>query len=638
MIRKTWILVAFGLMLSCSSSSSDAPTDSVEDAVTETAGEETYVVDWDTVFQSSDLPDDGKRRVVILHTNDLHSHLNGTGPLMDYSPEIPGNDETRGGFARLATMIEQQRRALPPGASLILVDAGDFTFGSAFASLSRSEGVELRAMAQLGYSATTLGNHEMDWSPAGIAEVIEAGLEDGSGLSIVASNLVFSEEDDGDDDLAALMGGKVKTHEVVTLENGVAVGLFGLLGKGAIKLSPDSEPVTVRELAEASEEMITALQGEGADVILALSHAGVTEGDVKGEDEILAGDVDGITAIISGHTHTLMPEPAVVNDTVVVQAGNYGLYLGKLVLVEKEDGTFEMESWETLPVDDSVPGLPSVLEQIAEWEALLDGGIFKDLELGYRGVVAKLNFNVDRAIFAEAPVGDLVADAVRFAASKVAEGGAIDIAIEANGVLRGDFLQGLSGEILVADVLRVVPLGLGPDGTLGHPLLALYLTPREIKTAMEVICGIAPAFSDSFFLQISGLKVQCDPSAMIFHQVVDIWLGNETDGYSATPLDTSEENETLLHIATNRYIGQMLSVLKGMSGGLMVIDMKDAQGVVHENPDDFLIDADPETEGLQELKVWKAVVDYMATFPVGDDSIPEVPELYQAPAGRIMGL
>src|SRR5687767_12696145 len=83
------------------------------------------------------VSDDGRgvgaddRRVVILHTNDLHSHLMGFAPEADYTPASLNDDHTRGGMARLAAAIAHARREAGDTPTLLL-DAGDFTMGTPF--------------------------------------------------------------------------------------------------------------------------------------------------------------------------------------------------------------------------------------------------------------------------------------------------------------------------------------------------------------------------------------------------------------------------------------------------------------------------------------------------------------------------
>jgi len=53
----------------------------------------------------------GKKTFTILHTNDMHSNLIGLGPATDYTPNILNDDQTIGGFARVAAVIAEQRQA-----------------------------------------------------------------------------------------------------------------------------------------------------------------------------------------------------------------------------------------------------------------------------------------------------------------------------------------------------------------------------------------------------------------------------------------------------------------------------------------------------------------------------------------------
>lgn len=103
------------------------------------------------------------KSLTIIHSNDLHSHLLGAPPNIDYTPSITGDDRTSGGWARIATVIKQVKteRSNP----VLVVDAGDFLMGSLFHMLSREQAFELRLLSMMGYDAVGLGNHEFDLNP-----------------------------------------------------------------------------------------------------------------------------------------------------------------------------------------------------------------------------------------------------------------------------------------------------------------------------------------------------------------------------------------------------------------------------------------------------------------------------------------
>lgn len=643
-MKRTFLLpslsvLLLGLAAACGGSEGNGTdADALPDATTPDLPAEVTPADA-TGDAIGDLPAEAnevvRKRVVLLHTNDLHSHLDGLGPLADFTPDLANGDATIGGLARIATLIERERRDARPGASVMAVDAGDFTFGSAFGALTKGEGLELKILDAMGFAATTLGNHEMDWSPPITAAIVRAGVSTGEGLKILCSNLVIP-DDPATAPLKAEIGTRILPWKVVTLDNGVKVGLFGLLGEQAWTLSPHAAPITVRPLAEAAREAVAALKTEGADLIVALSHSGVTKGVVKGEDEQLAKEVPEIDVIVGGHTHILLPEPTVVGKTLILQAGWYGQNLGRLALVQEDGGGFVLESWDTPAVDDQVPGLPAVTDLILAAEGRLTGTMFQGTTYGYRTPVATTPFDMMAREFSESNLGDFVADAVRWTTSQHDAEGPVQVVFEANGVIRDGIQKGLTGEIRVADLIRVLPLGIGPDEQLGYPMLAFYLTAGELRQAAEVIVGLAPLVADSFWLQVSGLRFEHDPAAGLLEKVNRVWLGDEVSGYASEPLDTSEANTRLYRVAANLYIAQMLDVLEEKTLGLIAIDMKDKDGNKYAKNEDAILDIDPVAPGVQELKLWRTLVDYAASFPKDPATgLPRIPDRYRESQDRV---
>jgi 5'-nucleotidase/UDP-sugar diphosphatase len=112
---------------------------------------------------------DGKKTFTILHTNDLHSNLIGLGPASDYTSSPPSNlsdDKTRGGFARLATLITTRKDARKNQGPVLILDAGDYSIGTAFGAAIRETGGELQLLSHMGCDVTTFGNHDFDLGPA----------------------------------------------------------------------------------------------------------------------------------------------------------------------------------------------------------------------------------------------------------------------------------------------------------------------------------------------------------------------------------------------------------------------------------------------------------------------------------------
>jgi 5'-nucleotidase/UDP-sugar diphosphatase len=97
-----------------------------------------------------------EKLLTIVHTNDLHSHLQGFSPEIDYNPYVANTDATVGGWSRIATIIKKTKKEREN--PMLVLDSGDYCMGSLFHLLVREEAWELRLLKLMGYDAVTLGN------------------------------------------------------------------------------------------------------------------------------------------------------------------------------------------------------------------------------------------------------------------------------------------------------------------------------------------------------------------------------------------------------------------------------------------------------------------------------------------------
>ncbi len=147
---------------------------------------------------------DGKKTFTILHTNDMHASFIGMGPASDYTPFTLNDDTTRGGYARLAGLIAKRKEARKGQGPVLVLDAGDYSMGTAFSAATRETGGELHLMGLMGYDATTFGNHEFDLGPAGLGKSIGMGVKAGRIPAVIATNSSFTGSDTTLSDLQRL--------------------------------------------------------------------------------------------------------------------------------------------------------------------------------------------------------------------------------------------------------------------------------------------------------------------------------------------------------------------------------------------------------------------------------------------------
>jgi len=596
------------------------------------------------------------QKLTILHTGDMHSHLMGHSPEADYSPATVGDDATIGGMARLATAITNAKTAAAAaGTPTLLLDAGDFTMGTLFELLETSQAPELQFMQALGYDAAAIGNHELDWTPKGLAGILAAATKGGMTIPLLASNMNFSASDAGDDELAQLATNNVIRKSFVKTVGTLKVGFFGLLGADAVTVTPQAAPLTFDPIATSAAAMVADLRDvQKCDLVIALSHSGVAANG-KGEDADLvtgvpggAAGVPGIDIIISGHTHVALEQPEqVINPstgrgTWIVSAGSYIERLGELKVTVTPAAaagaqpTVTVDSYVLHKIDDTIPGDAATQAAVDAYITGLDASLQTAAGVTYKTVVATTAGDLALPAYQEAPVGNLVTDGYRAIAAALLPSATdpVAFAFEANGQLRSPILKGTTGQIWFADLFRVTPIGIGPNMVPGFPLVTFYLNAKDIRSGLE-LGAAGEIVPDQYFLQISGLKTTFDMSKPLFGRVSSLAIAASTPGGADTPLDVTNTTTCYKVVATN-YVAGLLGVVKSFTKGVLEVTAKDKDCVTPIDPTTRFIDADPATAGVQELKHWQAVAKYVSMFPPATaGGPPVVPAAYTAVQGRI---
>ncbi|MBT8257915.1 MAG: metallophosphatase [Bacteroidia bacterium] len=261
----------------------------------------------------SSFTQNDQTKITILHTNDVHSHIDPFGP-------EDGRNANKGGVARRANLIEAIRAENP---NTLLFDAGDIFQGTPYFNYYGGE-LEFKLMSMLKYDAATIGNHDFDNGIDGLyAQMPNAKFE------FVSSNYDFSN---------TVMNGLVKPYRIFK-KAGIKIGIFGLgieleglVIKNLFKETRYLDPIEV-----ATDMSRTLKHDEGCDLVICLSHLGYnyrTNPD-KVSDLIVARSTKDIDLIIGGHTHTFLPKPTIEKNSagenvLVNQVGCYGLYLGRI--------------------------------------------------------------------------------------------------------------------------------------------------------------------------------------------------------------------------------------------------------------------------------------------------------------------
>ncbi len=576
--------------------------------------------------------------LTIVHTNDMHSHFQGFAPEIDYRPFEGGSDKTDGGWARVASVIFKTRKEKTN--PVLVLDAGDFSMGSLFHMLTREEAFELRLLKAMGYDAVTLGNHEFDLKPAGLAAMLQSAKAKNGLPAIVFASAVFDPARPELQSLAdAFRDAGVKPYTVLE-RNGLKIGIFGLFGKSAVEFSPFAKPLTFSDPIETARRMVDILRkSEKADLVICLSHGGLSDNPKFSEDEILAKDVPGIDVIISGHSHTKLDQPIITGNTIIVQAWCYGKQAGILDLAIR-DGKTAVKKYTPVRITSAIAADPGIQRVIESFKQKLDADFLAPLKLSYDRVIAETKWDLTNRA-EESPLGNLLADSIRRAvnqadADPADPSSSVQVAVESNGIIRDDLMKGLTGKVAVGDLIRTFPMGIGPDQSMGYPIISFYLYGYEIKRAMEILTSVRPLKdNDDYFLQVSGLRFQYNPYRMFFDRVTQMEIGSDEEGYS--PLDYSKSNKNLYRVAANIYNATFLKMVGQFTYSFLEIIPKDKNGRPIDDLSQGVVDADKARPGIQELKEWLGLINYVRSFQdVDGNGLPDVPEKYSQKLGRIV--
>ncbi len=252
------------------------------------------------------------KHLTILHTNDVHSHI-------DAFPKNHSTYPNLGGLARRATLVDAIRNENP---NTLLFDAGDIFQGTPYFNFYGGE-LEFKLMSMLKYDAATIGNHDFDNGIDGLfAQLPHASFE------LLSTNYDFSN---------TVMNGHVKPYKTY-LVNGLKIGVYGLgielAGLVTKKLYKETQYLDPYEIASDIETKLK--EEEKCDLVICLSHLGYHyKIEEKVDDLTLATKTKYTDLIIGGHTHTFLDKPTVTknakgNNILVNQVGCYGINLGRI--------------------------------------------------------------------------------------------------------------------------------------------------------------------------------------------------------------------------------------------------------------------------------------------------------------------
>ncbi len=293
----------------------------------------------------------GQAHLRIMETTDLHVHV---FPY-DYYADKPVDTV---GLARTAAHIANIRAE---ATNSLLLDNGDFLQGNPMGDyIAYERGMKegdmhpvISALNAVGIEASTLGNHEFNYG----LDFLMKSLA-GANFPVVSANIAKSEGSDPTKDVTLIKPYVILDREVTDgagETHPIRIGVIGFVPPQIMQWDARhlQGNVTTRDIVPTAAAYVPQMREEGADIIIALSHSGIgaaDPSDLLENASTALGTVDGIDAILTGHSHLVFPSPdyegfpgidlasATVHGTPAVMGGFWGSHLGVIDLMLERDG------------------------------------------------------------------------------------------------------------------------------------------------------------------------------------------------------------------------------------------------------------------------------------------------------------
>ncbi len=468
------------------------------------------------------------KKLTILHTNDTHSAMvpfeTGFIPAVGPEPQashgigaglwnvwhFPFNQDYAG-IARMATLIKTLRAK---DKNVLALNAGDVFVGS-FEFNKYLGYPELKIMENL-YDAMELGNHEFDLGVDALAGVLSGQIAGAQpiNLPVLCANVDFS----GTSQSLLFLKNMVKSS-IIKNVGGVKVGIFGLLTQEPQNYSdavnamfpyPYEDPDPTKTLWYHAGEIAGGLKQQGCEVVICVSHLGTSL------DVAALSQVPYIDVIIGGHSHDAYDKPKVVDrinedktvtKVIIVQAGQFGWYLGELKLKIAESGGVTLDSWALHRVDGRIKEDPQVRGIVNK----VKSGVVSDprfgpvysqhIALALRDILKTWPANGQNR---DTALGNLVTDAFRNRLTKA--GFQVDLALDVLGYLGADIP---AGKVVGNTILRAVPYGYDPASGLGFKVVVVPLPGFLLLGGLEYAADMVSLTTD-LAVQASGITYTYD--------------------------------------------------------------------------------------------------------------------------------
>ena len=617
-------------------------------------GEETTEESEDNLIESNSFR--------ILFTSDLQDHV--------LSSRVVDGEETKevGGYARLASLINMNRTD-----NTIVIDGGNFSTGTSFSVLNSTNAPDLTLLSTIGYDAIALGDEEFTFGTQSLSDMINASENT---TTLLTGNLSFSDSDSSKSLKNALSTRGAASYKIVE-KNGIKIGLFSLINDEK-EISSD---VSLADAVDTAKDIVSSLQEEGTDYIVAIAHGG---NDFAHE---IAKKVDGINTVIAACGTDANTKIEKEDDVNIVSCGKNGQYLGVLDI---NKDSYSIDGYQLVEITTDIEENEDIRNRINDYKNNVNSQIFDSYDLSIDDSLASNPYNfteIDHTTteLVNNNTADLVTDAYAYAyddwytewyeawkdkkkqmlkaaqsllENETSEEESTEEQTEENqeeatatpeatattetevskrieeiqnmkptvkkraiGLISKKEIQGTftKDNITVQDAYNVVPNGIGSDGSSGESLILVFLKGSDIRKLCEYDATVTRNNNLEDQLFFSGLKYTYSDYRQDYNHIEEVYVDAVNDYY--IPIS----NDDLYPVVTTLTLAKDLLNLSSKTDGNYKIQYYD------ENGGKILsLNSNVLTYKNKELKSYTAIASYVSEMSRNSEGKAEVTSSYNS--------
>ncbi len=617
-------------------------------------GEETTEESEDNLIESNSFR--------ILFTSDLQDHV--------LSSRVVDGEETKevGGYARLASLINMNRTD-----NTIVIDGGNFSTGTSFSVLNSTNAPDLTLLSTIGYDAIALGDEEFTFGTQSLSDMINASENT---TTLLTGNLSFSDSDSSKSLKNALSTRGAASYKIVE-KNGIKIGLFSLINDEK-EISSD---VSLADAVDTAKDIVSSLQEEGTDYIVAIAHGG---NDFAHE---IAKKVDGINTVIAACGTDANTKIEKEDDVNIVSCGKNGQYLGVLDI---NKDSYSIDGYQLVEITTDIEENEDIRNRINDYKNNVNSQIFDSYDLSIDDSLASNPYNFTEINHTTTELvnnntADLVTDAYAYAyddwytewyeawkdkkkqmlkaaqsllENETSEEESTEEQTEENqeeatatpeatattetevskrieeiqnmkptvkkraiGLISKKEIQGTftKDNITVQDAYNVVPNGIGSDGSSGESLILVFLKGSDIRKLCEYDATVTRNNNLEDQLFFSGLKYTYSDYRQDYNHIEEVYVDAVNDYY--IPIS----NDDLYPVVTTLTLAKDLLNLSSKTDGNYKIQYYD------ENGGKILsLNSNVLTYKNKELKSYTAIASYVSEMSRNSEGKAEVTSSYNS--------